>query len=67
MGQLIIQTTGSFPNPTTETFSALEHGHAHAVAQAIEHLASVELPLAIALDHELAAEGHAPTSGGFKR
>lgn len=65
MGMITIETRGSFGNKK-HTFSAMKHGHADATAQAIEFLAKELLPEAIAQDHELHEQGHAP-DGGFKR
>jgi hypothetical protein len=62
MGQITIKTTGSFPDDA-RTFSAIQHGHADAVGQAIEYLASVVLPKATALDHKLHSEASTPASG----
>lgn len=62
MGVLRIDTGGSFP-PRTKVFEANDHGHAHAVAQAIEWLAAEVLPAAIAQDHRLAASGSQPELG----
>ena len=69
MGYINVQVGGSFVGQfgiksATEQFSAMEHGHADAVARAIEYLSSVVLPRATALDHKLQAEGAQPT-GGF--
>lgn len=66
MGLLSIHARGSFPDQA-RTFSAMEHGHAHAVAQAIEWLSSEVLPAAIAQDHRLHAEGATPSAGSFDR
>lgn len=65
MGMITIETRGSFGNKSTQ-FSAMEHGHADAVAMAIEYLAKELLPEATAQDHELHEQGHEP-DGGFKR
>lgn len=65
MGTLTITTGGSFPR-RTKTFQAIHNGHADAVAQAIEWLASEVLPAAIAQDHRLHDEGARP-SDGFER
>jgi hypothetical protein len=65
MGMIHIRTTGSFPCHDT-VFSAVEHGHAHAVAEAIQWLAEEVLPAAIDQDHRLHHEGSIP-SGGFER
>jgi hypothetical protein len=65
MGMMHIRTTGSFPVRYIE-FGAMEHGHAHAVAEAIQFLTEVVLPAAIDQDHRLHDEGIKPT-GGFER
>ena len=44
MGVLHIEMDGSFPH-RGKSFQAIEHGHAHAVAQAIQWLASEVLPV----------------------
>jgi hypothetical protein len=62
MGQINIQSWGSFPK-RSEMFSALEHGHAHAVAEAIRYLADEVLPEAIERDHRLQAGGETPHAG----
>jgi hypothetical protein len=62
MGQITIKKTGSFPDDA-RVFSAIQHGHADAVAQAIEYLASVVLPEATALDHRLHNEAAKPAEG----
>lgn len=67
MGMIQITVAGSFGRSnTTKTFSAMKHGHADAVAQAIQFLSTELLPAATALDHELHAQGDAP-SHGFRR
>lgn len=65
MGMITVTTSGSFGNKT-ESFSAMKNGHADAVAQAIEFLASELLPKATAQDHTLHDEGHMPENG-FRR
>ena len=65
MGIITITTDGSFKR-TQKTFQAIHHGHADAVAQAIEYLAKELLPEATAQDHELAEEGECPNNG-FRR
>lgn len=50
-----------------EVFSAMDGGHADADAQAIQYLSQVQLPEAIRLDHELAAQGEKPRLGFAKR
>ena len=47
-------------------YSAETHGHAHAVARAIEHLSRYTLPKAISLDHKLHEQGDKPERG-FER
>lgn len=68
MGVLRIETSGSFPY-RAKHFGAMEWGHAHAVAEAIEWLASEVLPAAIAQDHQLQSKGASPRLGfdGRKR
>lgn len=46
-----------------EQFFAVDHGHADAVARAIQYLAEVVLPRATALDHDLHAQGEKPGKG----
>ena len=65
MGEIRIEVLGSFKPRRVKVFSAQEHGHADAVARAIEFLARDVLPKAINLDHELHDGG--PPSGGFGR
>lgn len=62
MGQLTIETHGSFPTHRV-VFSALDHGHAHAVAQAIAWMSDELLPEAIQLDHRLHDQGSKPELG----
>jgi hypothetical protein len=69
MGYVNVQVGGSFVGQygmqsVTEQFSALENGHADAVARAIQYLAEVVLPRATALDHDLHDDGARP-DGGF--
>ena len=71
MGMITVQLAGSFSKSAgfttgSNSFSAMGHGHADAVARAIEYLASDVLPRAIALDHKLQSEGAKP-EGGFDR
>jgi hypothetical protein len=71
MGYIRIEVNGSFleimgqpsPKMISETFSALNHGHADATARAIQYLAEVVLPRATALDHELHAQDAHPDQG----
>ena len=62
MGTIRIVTAGSFPFRDKQ-FGAIERGHAHAVAQAIQYLSEEVLPEAIERDHRLQAEGAKPTKG----
>lgn len=62
MGMLTINLQGSFGNASAK-FSAMDKGHAAAVAEAIDYLAKVELPKAIANDHRCHAEGIEPAQG----
>lgn len=71
MGMITVQLAGSFRKqdgfPTSSSsFSAMTHGHADAVAKAIEYLAKEVLPAATALDHKLHSQGDSP-SQGFNR
>ena len=61
MGMILVRTGGSFPT-REQKFSALEHGHARAVADAIKHLSDEVLPAAIREDHNLHEEGSYPLS-----
>lgn len=65
MGMITIQTVGSFGNRTNRT-SAMEHGHAHAVQEAINWLVTEVLPRAINEDHRLHDEGHKPAKDFVK-
>ncbi len=69
MGVIRINIGGSFKScsicPTKE-FSAMEHGHAQAVADAITFLSREILPKAVALDHSLHSEGKHPERGFSK-
>ncbi len=63
MGMMKINTTGSFQPALDKEFSAMKHGHASAVAEAIEWLSSEVLPLAIEQDHALHSEDAFPEEG----
>lgn len=69
MGMIEISVRGSFPTPSrgyeSRAFSAMEHGHAQAVAEAIRWLVVELLPRSIKRDHELQVEGKAPSDGSF--
>lgn len=62
MGMLRIEAAGSFPRQD-RTFSAMDKGHAHAVAEAIKFLSTEVLPEAIERDHRLQSEGSTPRLG----
>jgi hypothetical protein len=62
MGQILIETRGSF-GKSVLSVSAMPHGHADAVAQAIEWLSGKVLPKATELDHQLHTEGQEPENG----
>lgn len=67
MGQISISVAGSFGKSNgTRTFSAMKHGHAHAVSEAITFLANELLPAAINLDHDLHESGDKPSNGFSK-
>ena len=58
-----ITLSGSFGSARRKEFSALNGGHAQAVAEAINYLAEVELPKAIKNDHECHRDGIEPSQG----
>jgi hypothetical protein len=62
MGMLTINLQGSFGNGQAK-FSAMDKGHAAAVAEAIEYLSRVEMPKAIENDHRCHADGMEPGKG----
>ena len=66
MGMIRIEVAGSFDTKSAKQFGAIKHGHAHAVAQAIQWLSSEILPAAIAQDHALQAAGAKPKVGFSK-
>lgn len=63
MGMIRILVVGSFAPHLEQDFSAMERGHAAAVAEAIAFLANVVMPKAIAQDHALQGDGHYPSKG----
>jgi hypothetical protein len=63
MGFIDITIGGSFPTKGKRTFTAMTHGHAHAVREAIAYLAGDVLRKAINQDHLLHGEGDAPHDG----
>ena len=62
MGIITVTTVGSF-GQREKSFSAMEHGHADAVAKAIEYLSGDLLPSATAQDHMLHEQGERPQKG----
>ena len=62
MGMIRIETRGSFKHDTAE-FSAMDGGHAAAVAEAIEWLSKEVLPEAIRNDHRCHNEDIYPRKG----
>jgi hypothetical protein len=63
MGQLTIRMNGSFKPNNTVQFSAMQHGHAAAVMEAIQWLQQSALPEAIRHDLQLQAQGFFPEAG----
>lgn len=63
MGMITVELKGSFGLPRFKTFSAMEGGHAQAIAEAIQYLSEVELPKAIRNDHECHKDGIEPSAG----
>lgn len=63
MGMIRIELLGSFQPSARGSFSAMKHGHAAAVADAIQWLSAEVLPQAIAKDHQLHTEGASPQEG----
>lgn len=63
MGMLTVSLAGSFGAMRTKQFSAMQIGHAGAIAEAIKYLAEVELPKAIKNDHECHRDGIEPSTG----
>ena len=63
MGIIQIYIGGSFDYMCEKEFSAMDHGHAATVSEAIKFLASEVMPSAIAQDHKLQAKGHLPRDG----
>ena len=68
MGAIRIEVRGSFLESDSKRefdriFEAEDHGHADAVAQAVEFLAGRLLPAATALDHRLHSKGSKPKLG----
>lgn len=63
MGQITIELNGSFGKFRSERFSAMKGGHAKAIADAINYLATIEMPKAIKNDHECHRDGIEPSEG----
>jgi len=63
MGTITIQLAGSFGESRSKRFSAMEVGHAQAVADAIAYLASEEMARAIVNDHACQRDGIEPSKG----
>lgn len=64
MGMITVSVQGSFGRKNgSKTFSASDHGHADAVAQAIQFLSGDLLPFATSLDHQIHEEGEKPNKG----
>ena len=67
MGTIRIEVRGSFLESAAcaidREFSAMDNGHADAVAQAIEFLSGTLLPKATELDHRLHNDGDGPRLG----
>jgi len=63
MGAIHIDVLGSFKPNAVKSFSALEHGHAQAVADAIQWLTNNVLPKAIANDHKCQQQNVYPDKG----
>lgn len=66
MGMVNVVIRGSYGKAHDKTFSAMEGGHALALSRAITFL-SQQMPLAIQLDHKLAADGDKPPQADFGR
>lgn len=60
MGIIVIEIKGSFQLKDTISFSAMDRGHASAVARAIRYLADTVLPMAIKQDHQLHSGNYKP-------
>ena len=65
MGVLNIRTGGSFPI-RSKTFGAMEHGHAHAVIDALRWLTEEVLPAAVEQDMHLLEQGMCPRQGFYR-
>ncbi len=64
MGQITIETTGSFPLTDIHFETAKAGGHAAALGRSIKYLASM-MPDAIALDHKVQEQGEHPPDAAF--
>ena len=63
MGVITVSISGSFMSTPVKKFSALQGGHAQAVAEVVEWLARQVLPEAIQQDHILHSSGEKPGIG----
>lgn len=59
MGEINIKLGGSFGMKNAQ-FSAMQNGHAAAVAKAIQYLSEEVMPAAIRSDHDLHEDGAKP-------
>lgn len=64
MGQIRITTVGSF-GKSEKVFSAEQHGHAHAVNEALNYL-NIIMHASINSDHALLSGGQSPKKGFIK-
>lgn len=67
MGIIKISVAGSFKTCEEKSFTAMDTGHADAVARAIEYLSRIQLPEAIREDIELSRAGESPRLGFAER
>lgn len=63
MGTITVILDGSFGRRRERQFSAMQHGHAAAVGEALRYLAETELPEAIRNDHRAARDRSEPAEG----
>lgn len=64
MGVVSIATWGSFP-ARRKDFGAMDHGHAHAVIEALRWLSDEVLPAAVEQDMRLLEQGAKPAKGFY--
>lgn len=65
MGFLNIVIGGSFP-AAHKQFGAMEHGHAHAVIDALRYLTDTVLPAAVEQDMRLLEAGQRPAKDFYR-